>query len=515
MCYRPIHIFNPSRKYHLDAPLKIAVPCGNCPSCQRLKQQEWFFRAFLEYQGIKDKGGTCYFITLTYDDEHLPWLKLPNGSMIPCFSGLHIRNFIKYFRIWLKRHGYPSCDIRYLVCSEFGDVTKRPHYHLLIYVPFKFNYWTDKIPIDKRFVVTNGKVHHYAPLEYALIQCWKHGFVMQSSKGWEIADIRGIRYASKYVVKDMSYYNLPALKDLDLYSEDFKAFKSLNYDSFPHHWQSIGFGEKFCDVIAKQSDIPQFLVRNMYRLANDSEYDFNIPRYYHIKFEREVDKVTSKLVDKVVTRPSDIGLMVKRIRLEQVVIKDVTNLRVLRDSLNSSQIDFDEFEKRFDYVNKSGKLSNLFNYYGASKDFRTLNVRLSALLNGVNLYRLSMYRNFLRFMPIDDDEIPEHKFEEVGDIISNMVMNNYEPPEFKDVVVPDGISEFALPIVDNPRLRKTKLCCHLKCFSDLERICYLLDCHTFASSILKEYDFRTKHLVQKKCKLIKGCKPVVYKSLNS
>ena len=126
MCYRPIYIYNPVRTYNFDQPIKTAVPCGVCEDCQRMMKNEWFFRSYIEFLHYKKIGGSVYFVTLTYNNEHLPWLTLPDGNKIPCFNKYHIRNFIKYIRVWLKRNNMLSTGIKFLMCSEYGKNTKRP-----------------------------------------------------------------------------------------------------------------------------------------------------------------------------------------------------------------------------------------------------------------------------------------------------------------------------------------------------------------------------------------------------
>lgn len=59
------------------------------------------------------------FITLTYDDLHLP----EDFSL----DKTHFQLFMKRFR---KKHGG---KIRYFMCGEYGDQTERPHYHAIIY----------------------------------------------------------------------------------------------------------------------------------------------------------------------------------------------------------------------------------------------------------------------------------------------------------------------------------------------------------------------------------------------
>lgn len=66
------------------------------------------------------------FLTLTYDDKHLP----AYGSLVPD----HFTKFMKRFR---KRSGTKT---RYYMCGEYGEKFSRPHYHAVI---FGYN-WPDK-----------------------------------------------------------------------------------------------------------------------------------------------------------------------------------------------------------------------------------------------------------------------------------------------------------------------------------------------------------------------------------
>lgn len=63
------------------------------------------------------------FITLTYDDEHLP----QSGSLVPD----HLSNFIKRLREDLRRDY--SLYVRHFSCGEYGDEGERPHYHAAIF----------------------------------------------------------------------------------------------------------------------------------------------------------------------------------------------------------------------------------------------------------------------------------------------------------------------------------------------------------------------------------------------
>ena len=57
------------------------------------------------------------FLTLTYDDDHLPQDNKIHKE--------HLQNFFKRLR--------HSFDVRYMACGEYGEETRRPHYHALIF----------------------------------------------------------------------------------------------------------------------------------------------------------------------------------------------------------------------------------------------------------------------------------------------------------------------------------------------------------------------------------------------
>ena len=61
---RPV-VFHPSEAY-VDMPLEL--PCGKCTGCKADQSLAWSIRAYHE--------STCHdyncFVTLTYDDDHLP-----------------------------------------------------------------------------------------------------------------------------------------------------------------------------------------------------------------------------------------------------------------------------------------------------------------------------------------------------------------------------------------------------------------------------------------------------------
>lgn len=90
--------------------------CGHCEPCRANRQREWAGRILME--------ASCYessaFITLTYNDDHLP----PNGSLRP-----------KDLQDWKKRaaRALKHSRLRFFACGEYGSLTSRPHYHAVIF----------------------------------------------------------------------------------------------------------------------------------------------------------------------------------------------------------------------------------------------------------------------------------------------------------------------------------------------------------------------------------------------
>lgn len=115
---------------------RINVPCGKCENCIRRKRMEWCFRMEEELKISKN----ALFVTLTYDDEHLPIDKYKNVTL----KQEHLVNFFKRLRINTERnniitpeiwlHGITKKDkIKYYACGEYGEQYGRPHYHAIIF----------------------------------------------------------------------------------------------------------------------------------------------------------------------------------------------------------------------------------------------------------------------------------------------------------------------------------------------------------------------------------------------
>lgn len=96
-----------------------AYPCGRCEPCLYNKKRLWTNRIMLE----KLCHSSSVFVTLTYDDEHLP---KDDGIMIL------VRD---HLQLWLKRfrERIAPTRIRFYAVGEYGNKSDRPHFHIIVF----------------------------------------------------------------------------------------------------------------------------------------------------------------------------------------------------------------------------------------------------------------------------------------------------------------------------------------------------------------------------------------------
>ena len=130
-CVQPITIINNSRHFNESYDKRyLVVPCGKCYACQVTQQNEWWIRSYFQCQSTSVDGYSL-MLTFTYNNSCLPYFP---SSDIPAFSKSDIHYFLDKLRHYLLReHGYTG--FKYLIASEYGEVTKRPHYHAIMHFP--------------------------------------------------------------------------------------------------------------------------------------------------------------------------------------------------------------------------------------------------------------------------------------------------------------------------------------------------------------------------------------------
>lgn len=208
---------------------RVSVPCGRCPACRRRKQNEWAFRCMQE---AKHSNKTA-FITLTYDDDHLPISDLGQ----PTLCKHHLQKYFKDLRYWLG-------DFRYYACGEYGDKFGRPHYHALVF------YNGDKSFEDFESIITSRWIYG--------ISDFQQGVTPANAK-----------YCCKYSMKSIGFD----------YGDCVPPFALMS--------RRPGIGKKFIEDI----NIDVFRRYNIWSVHDEQGTPYPIPRYYrpYIYNKNELD----------------------------------------------------------------------------------------------------------------------------------------------------------------------------------------------------------------------------------
>lgn len=132
-CYHPLKAYRAPgggvafnvRDGYADLP--VDLPCGQCAGCRWTKAKDWSLRCVHEAQ-LHSRN--C-FITLTYNDEHLP----ENESLD-----------VEHWQLFAKKLRHRFGKFRFLHCGEYGELG-RPHYHALL---FGLDFGHDRIKLKKK-----------------------------------------------------------------------------------------------------------------------------------------------------------------------------------------------------------------------------------------------------------------------------------------------------------------------------------------------------------------------------
>lgn len=251
-CATPLRILNRSKRF--DArhdKMYFDVPCGKCFSCRKSLQDEWLVRSY--FQTLEtSKSGFSLMYTLTYNDNNIPYMPF---SDIPCFSKLHITRFLNTLRKSLQRQ-FDYDGLKYMICSEYGDKFKRPHYHIVLHFP----------NLDKRL---------FSNVHSLIGSSWHYGFVKLSrNKVTHSPFISGYyasRYTSKYCTKDINFYDYKLVSD---YLEAVDITDEIK-QCLPFHRQSHGYGSFLLDIV--KSDLNLYDERGLQIELSNRTY--SIPRY--------------------------------------------------------------------------------------------------------------------------------------------------------------------------------------------------------------------------------------------
>ena len=160
----------------------VEIPCGSCLDCRLAYSRSWAERCLVEVP----YHDTAFFLTLTYDDEHLPSRENinPDTGEITVAHSLEPRD-LQLFWKRLRKH-YAGYRISYFACGEYGSSTARPHYHAIVYgMPL------EDLSLYKQSAEGNN-YYNSATLD----RLWGNGFVVVGDVTYQSA-----AYTARYCLK--------------------------------------------------------------------------------------------------------------------------------------------------------------------------------------------------------------------------------------------------------------------------------------------------------------------------
>lgn len=160
-------VFSSKHPLRLAEGKSMAVPCGKCIGCRLDRSKDWATRCMHEAQ-LHDQN--C-FLTLTYDDEHLP-----------ADYSVDVRTHQLFMK---KLRESAATKLRFFASGEYGDDNLRPHYHYLI-----FGYR----PHDLKLYSRKNNIPLYTSDKISKI--WSYGFSTVGNLTYETA-----AYVARYTVK--------------------------------------------------------------------------------------------------------------------------------------------------------------------------------------------------------------------------------------------------------------------------------------------------------------------------
>lgn len=240
MCYRKTRRRNPVMEENRTCfdKFTIKTPCCSCPSCRRVKANDWLVRSYFEFLGNHRQA---FFVSLDFDDEHLPMI---DGQ--PCFDSQIMRKFLKRLRNTIG-------SFRYFYSTDFGGFLKRPHYHIIILPSCRFT-----LPEFFSAIKKTWQQGHYTNVE-----CVDS---VHNDK------LKALQYVVSYSTKDITF-------TLD------KDIKNLEARFRPRVQASKGFGLRALE----EGIITPEMIKAGKEISlpvgrNGKLVKFPIPRYYEMKY---------------------------------------------------------------------------------------------------------------------------------------------------------------------------------------------------------------------------------------
>lgn len=313
MCLNPLHIKVKSVVQYDGGFRDVVVACGKCAECQSTKTSAMLIRCKAEL----DDSVVCYFDTLTYNEQNIPSI-----DGYKCFSRDDVQKFMKRLRRRLARAGFTKDVFKFLIVSEYGGLTQRPHYHVLfflkVFIPLKA--W-------KKFVNDS----------------WQKGFTDHAESPRAIVkDVDALNYCVKYVFKDVytrkrefAFRASYALKHYGVEHNELLREQRKEMDSFLRsHFHFFQTSRFFGCPYLEKADLESLLTDKSFYFDKGNVRRFvQLPRYFYNKVFKEVTKVDNHFCLTYNKLGLEFGrqMLVKRIEETEHEYNKIISLLNIRD----------------------------------------------------------------------------------------------------------------------------------------------------------------------------------------
>lgn len=206
----------------------LTLPCGKCIDCRLQKTREWATRCMLETKEHEHN----YFITLTYDDEHLPHnrkIDINTGELLNEWTETLYPKDLQDFWKRLREHyarKYNVKEIRYYECGEYGEKFQRPHYHAIVFGLPIFDLKADHKSKRGNMNFTSEEIE----------KIWGNGLVAVGNVTWE-----SCAYTARYIMKKQTGLGKEIYKIENRYPEFCCMSKrpAIGKKYFEKNWKQI------------------------------------------------------------------------------------------------------------------------------------------------------------------------------------------------------------------------------------------------------------------------------------
>lgn len=208
----------------------LKLPCRRCVGCRLGKSREWANRVVMEQQ----YHSQSWFLTLTYDDEHLPRsfpCDLATGEIISVHGTL-VKSDLQKFMKRLRKNSRQQ--LRFFAAGEYGTQTFRPHYHLIL-----FGLQLDDADVHLVSKSPMGDEYYTSDL---ISKCWDKGFNILGRVSWQSA-----AYVARYTMKkatrgyDKTMYDLANIEPEFQQMSNRPGIARQYYEDHPDLMQYLSF----------------------------------------------------------------------------------------------------------------------------------------------------------------------------------------------------------------------------------------------------------------------------------